>query len=105
VRTYKYLSHSCGNFCSTIGYSEVIFKCSDSLFGVGQFIFKVTGCCSVSVSKEQVPQNADNYIRGSPTEKVWETLAYMLITELHNNPFLSFVEFLAQRLHYNKKTT
>jgi hypothetical protein len=59
----------------------------------------------LSVSKVQVPQNADNYIRGSSTEKGWESMAYVLINELHNNPFLSFVEFLAQRLHYNTKTT
>jgi len=59
----------------------------------------------VSVSKVQVPQNADNYIRGSFTEKGWKTMACVFITELHNNPFLSFVEFLAQRLHYNTKTT
>jgi len=60
---------------------------------------------SVPVPKVQVPQNADYYIRGSSTEKVWETMAHMFITELHNNPFLSFVEFLAQRLHYSTKTT
>lgn len=59
----------------------------------------------MSVSKVQVPQNADNYIRDSFTGKGWEILAYVFITELHINPFLSFVEFLTQMLHYNTKTT
>jgi hypothetical protein len=29
----------------------------------------------------------------------------VFITELHNNPFLSFVEFLAQSLYCNKKNS
>jgi hypothetical protein len=66
---------------------------------------KVTGYCGMLVSNVKVPQNADNYIQGSSMEKGWETLVYVFITELHNNPFLSFVEFLAQRLYSNTKRT